>query len=94
MSDKHLHCINSMDWGISLGCFIPGLYPPDQTLLAHSTDLKLFEDEVLWKIVIIKDNLGYFLCPFGFKCLSAYLAPPLAKQNLNCIYSLQLFKTI
>ena len=65
------------------------LYPPDQILLAHSTDLKLFEDE---KSTHNLSQFEPFSLPFGFKCLSAgriYLVPHLnLKQNLNlCAHS-------
>ena len=42
MSNIHIHCMNLMGWGNRFS----SLYHPDQILLAHSTDLKLLEDEV------------------------------------------------
>ena len=51
------------------------LYPTDQTLLAHSTELKLFGDEVMWKIIIIKDKSSYFLCILVSKACQLILSP-------------------
>ena len=47
MSDIHFHCLNLMGWGNRLRA----LYPTDQILLARSTNLKLFADEVISKAI-------------------------------------------
>ena len=83
MSDIHLHCINLIGWGISLGCFIPLKKP----LLACSTDLKLVEDEVLWKIIIIKDNLCYFICLLVSNACQLIPPTPFAKKKTEIIYA-------